>query len=569
MHKFSSHLTIAGSLTKWAFTVVTCCFLAIFFVWPVGLIVSKAFISPQGFTLDYFYLLMQDTYQLNAISNSLYLAVLTTFFATIVSIPLALINARYEFGGKKILSAALLVPMVMPPFVGAIGLQRFFSRYGAINLFLLENDFITQPIPWLSDQNMFWAVVILGVAHLYPIMYLNLSAAIANIDPSLEEVAASLGVSQLKIHKNITWPLIRPGMFAGAFIVFIWSFTDLGTPLLVGYHQTVPVSIFNMVTSVDANPLGYALVFVSILITVALFIVSKSSLGTKKYEMLARGHVTPITIRPNKITKLLIYTLLLTTIFVALFPHLSVLITSIGDNWFMTPLPEQFTFKYYSMILSQHLPLTGIKNSLTLSVSSTIVDIILGISIAYIVTRNLIPKAQWLDGLVMIPLALPGIIIAFGYVVAFSGTVLDPLDNPVPLLIIAFAIRRLPYMVRAASAGLQQTSQSLEEASLSFGANRLQTIYKITVPLLTANIIAGALLCFSYAMLDVSDSMILAMKDQFYPLTKAIYALYLEQGSGENIASALGVLSIILLSFCIIVASLTLGKRMGELFRSA
>jgi iron(III) transport system permease protein len=168
----------------------------------------------------------------------------------------------------------------------------------------------------------------------------------------------------------------------------------------------------------------------------------------------------------------------------------------------------------------------------------------------------------------MVPLALPGIVLAFGYVVAFNDTFLDPLENPVPLLIIAYGIRRLPYMVRSASAGLQQMSISLEEASISFGASKFQTLRKITIPLVTANLIAGGLLCFSYAMLDVSDSLILAMKDRFYPLTKSIYVLFLEQGNGEFVASALGVIAMGILTLCILGASLILGKKMGELFRS-
>jgi iron(III) transport system permease protein len=142
------------------------------------------------------------------------------------------------------------------------------------------------------------------------------------------------------------------------------------------------------------------------------------------------------------------------------------------------------------------------------------------------------------------------------------------MENPVPLLVIAYAIRRLPYMVRSAVAGIMQTHVSLEEASATFGASRFHTLRKITLPLIAANLIAGGLLCFAYAMLDVSDSLILAMKDKFYPITKAIYALFLEQGSGEFVASALGVLSMGILAVCIISASLLLGKKMGELFRS-
>jgi iron(III) transport system permease protein len=124
-------------------------------------------------------------------------------------------------------------------------------------------------------------------------------------------------------------------------------------------------------------------------------------------------------------------------------------------------------------------------------------------------------------------------------------------------------------MVRSAAAGLQQTSVSLEEASATFGASRFHTLRKIIMPLVFANLVAGGLLCFAYAMLDVSDSLILAMKDRYYPITKAIYALFLEAGSGEFIASALGMIGMLILTACILGASLILGKKMGELFRSA
>ena len=416
---------------------------------------------------------------------------------------------------------------------------------------------------------MFWAVVILEALHLYPIMYLNLTAALANVDPSTDEAAQTAGAPWYRRFIDITWPLARPGYFAGAIIIFIWAVTDLGTPLLIGYHNTVPVQIFNMVTDAQENPIGYALVFIVILVTVALFLISKTAISPKKYQMMARGHVTSAVKKvQHRGVVALIYCCFLATTVVALIPHIGVVLTSLTESWFMTAFPEQYTLSHYQMVFVQELPSLSIKNSLMLSSLATVFDLVLGILIAFIVTRRLIPFANVLDSIAMIPLALPGIVLAFGYIVTYTDTVLDPLTNPIPLLIIAYGIRRLPFMVRSAVAGFEQTNISLEEASYIFGASRLQTILKITMPLITANLIAGALLCFSYAMLDVSDSLILAMKEDAYPLTKAIYVLFLEQESGEFLASALGVVGMLILSACIIGASLVLGKKMGELFRA-
>jgi iron(III) transport system permease protein len=528
----------------------------------------KAFYGESGLTFEYFGLLFANSLQMESIWNSFYLGIATTVIATLLTLPIAVINSRFDFPGKTLLSGLLLVPMVMPPFVGAIGVQRFFARRGSVNLFLMDHGVIESPIDWLGDGNMFWAVVILEVLHLYPILYLNLTAALANIDPSLEEMATTLGVSWWRKLKDIVWPLARPGYFAGAIIVFIWALTDLGTPLLVGFNSTIPVRIFSMVTDVNENPVGYALVFLVILMTGMLFLGSKLFLSGNKYEMMAKGHVTNPVKRASVAGWLVIYPLIIGTIMVALIPHVSVLITSFSDKWFMTVLPDNYTLDHYVKVFQQASAIIGIKNSFAFSAVSTLFDLVLGVMVAYVVVRKLIPFAQWLDALVMVPLALPGIVLAFGYVVTYSDTILDPMVNPVPLLIIAYGIRRLPYMVRSASAGLQQTNKSLEEASTTFGASRFYTLRKITVPLLTANLVAGGLLCFAYAMLDVSDSLILAMKDEYYPITKAIYAMYLEQGSGEFVASALGMIAMLILAACILGSSLILGKKMGAMFRS-
>ncbi len=546
----------------------TLAMLFFFLIWPVSIIVSKAFLNNGQFTLEYFPLLFQNELFKNSMVNSLLIGVGTTVVATLVSLPLAVINAKFEFPGKALLSGLLLVPMVMPPFVGAIGIQRFFARRGSVNLALMDWGLIDQPVDWLGPENMFWAVIVLEVLHLYPIMYLNLSAALANIDPSVEEMATTLGVPRWRQYLDIIWPLSRPGYFAGAIIVFIWALTDLGTPLLVGFHETIPVQIFNMITDVNENPVGYSLVCVVIVLTVVFFLISKFALGNQKYEMMAKGHVTSGKSKATPLGMVVIYSVVLGTVVLALIPHLSVMVTSISDKWFMTVLPDGYTTKYYEQIFQAELPFIGIKNSFFFAGLSTIVDLVLGLLIAYVVVRKLVPFPGLLDSLVMVPLALPGIVLAFGYVVTYTDTFLDPLHNPVPLLVIAYAIRRLPYMVRSAVAGLQQTSHSLEEASETFGASRFHTLRKITVPLVMANLIAGSLLCFSYAMLDVSDSLILAMKESFYPMTKAIYVLFLEQGSGSLVASALGVVGMLILTICILGASLILGKKMGELFRS-
>ncbi len=165
-----------------------------FLIYPVFKIMSAAFWDGSDWTLRYFFLLFENQLQMEAIYQSLGIGLLVTLFCIGLSLPLAVFQTNYDFWGKRLLAGLLLVPMIMPPFVGAIGFQRFFARMGTINLWLLDWGIVDSPVDWLADENKFWAVVILEVLHLYPIMYLNLAAALANVDPSLGEAAKLYGL---------------------------------------------------------------------------------------------------------------------------------------------------------------------------------------------------------------------------------------------------------------------------------------------------------------------------------------------------------------------------------------
>jgi len=183
-----------------------------------------------------------------------------------------------------------------------------------------------------------------------------------------------------------------------------------------------------------------------------------------------------------------------------------------------------------------------------------------------------------IDTLAMLPLAVPGLVLAFGYLAVSIWLkqrypdqawikLLDVQERPTLLLVIAYAARRMPYVVRAVVAGLQQTPRDLELAAANLGATRSTVLKRITIPLILANLIAGALLSFAFAMLEVSDSLVLAQKADYYPITRAILDLSQRLGDGIYIASALGVWAMVLLILTILSANSLLGKKMGAVFR--
>jgi iron(III) transport system permease protein len=546
-----------------AFIACVGAFLAAFLIYPVLYVFREAFWINGRFSLLYFQLLFQNQVRFGAIINSLLLGLTTTALTTLLAVPLAFIATRYRFPRKGLLTSLLLVPMIMPPFVGAIGMLRLLSKQGSINL-LIERLGFEHGIDFLAGG--FWGVVFLQVLHLYPIMYLNVAAALANVDPSLEDAARNMGDSGLRLFRKITLPLMLPGYFAGAVLVFIWSFTDLGTPLIFNYPRVAAVHIFDMVSDVNTNPMAYALVVAVIALTGIAFIGGRIALG-RGHEMISKGPSGRREHPTGRWGTAGIWLALLLVTALALLPHLSVFLTSVTGEWSDTVLPTRLTGRYYTQALSHELARIGVRNSLMLSFGSTLIDVVLGVGIAYVLVRKRFMGSGILDALAMMPLALPGVVLAFGYVVCFRDTPLDPRTNPFPLLIIAYSVRRLPFMVRSAYAGFQQTGVALEEAAMNVGATPTRALFKITVPLIMANLIAGAILSFAFAMLEVSDSLILASQRQYYPLTKAIYALHQLIAEGDFIASALGIMAMALLAATLIAAGALLGRKMGQLFR--
>jgi len=556
-----------------AIFAVTACFFAAFFLWPIIQILKGGFIDADGkFTLAYLGVLLVDPVYLGGLKNSFFLACATTTLALCIALPLAFISDRFLFPGKAFLGSLILIPMILPPFVGAIGIKQIFGQYGALNSFIIELGL--RPEGWTFDwfaANQFWGVAVIQALSLYPIIYLNAVAALANIDPAMEEAAQNLGCTGFRRFRKITLPLINSGLFAGGTIVVIWSFTELGTPLVFDYAQVTSVQIFYGLKDIGGNPFPYALVAVMLASSVALYAIGKGIFGRSHYAMMAKATSSGGARELPLFRRLLCTLVFAGVITIAILPHAGVILVAFSNDWYGTVLPQNYTLDNFEIALGHDLTVPAIANSLKFASISTLIDLVLGIAIAYVVVRSKLRGRQILDFLAMMPLAVPGLVLAFGYLaMAQEGKFFDflnPVNDPTILLIIAYSVRRLPYVVRAAAAGFQQTSETLEEAAQNLGCPPLKSMFKVTLPLIAANLIAGGLLAFAFAMLEVSDSLILAQKQIFYPITKAIMELFQLLGDGKYIASALGVWAMVFLGVTIVGMSLLLGKKLGAIFR--
>lgn len=411
----------------------------------------------------------------------------------------------------------------------------------------------------------------MNALHLYPILYLNLVAALANVDPAMEEAAENLGCTGFRKFRKVTLPLIMPGLFAGGTIVFIWAFTELGVPLMFEFNRVTSVQIFHGIKDIGGNPFPFALVAVMLLSTVILYAASKYFFGRDNHAMMPKATSLggPKALPPLRALACTAFFALITL--VAVLPHIGVILVAFSTDWYDRILPTGWTLAHFDAALGHNLTLPSIQNSLKYASIATLIDVVLGVAIAYVVVRTKLPGRQILDAMSMLPLAVPGLVLAFGYLAMTQEGKLfgfmDPKVDPLLILVIAYSVRRLPYVVRSAAAGFQQTSETLEEAAHNLGCPPLRTLRKITIPLIAANLTAGAMLAFSFAMLEVSDSLILAQKQEDFPITKAIYELYQLLGEGRFVASALGVWAMVFLGVTILGASLILGKKLGAIFR--
>ena len=542
-------------------------FFGLFLFYPVAQVLKGALIVDGHLSLEAFRLAFQSELIVESIRNSLLVAILVTMLCSLIALPLAQLFAHYQFRFQGLLKGLLLTALVLPPFVSAVGIRQLFARFGSVNLALMDLGLIQQPIDFLGAHPLA-GVIALETLHLYPILFLNLVAALRHLDPSLLEASEGLGAGRWTRFFRIQLPLVLPGYFAGAVIVFIFALTDLGTPIVFDARNLVPMQIFERAMADSRGPVGYALVLIVLVLSCLLFLTGRRLVARASRSQAQAGGSLAAARRLNPRWKPCVALLLGLLVVLTLLPHIAIFLVAFSKQWFFTILPEQFSLVHFGRVLTDEIAYLGVKNSLLYAACSTALDLVLGLGIAWIAVRGKSRAGPLLDACAMLPLALPGVVLAFGYASCFSGSFLDPLRDPFLLIVLGYTVRRLPFVVRAADAGLRQVPVTYEEAARNLGASRFVSLRRVTLPLLAGSLLAGALLTFSFAMLEVSESLILAPSKADYPIAKAIYVLLGDLADGPQLACAMGVLGASMLLYSLLAASRLLGKGLGDLFRT-
>ena len=517
-----------------------------FILYPLIRVLYVAFTEEGSLSLAHFVNFFERSLFMESFLNSLTAGVMAVIFGSLISLPLAFFTIKYDFKGRTLIQTLGVLPLVMPPFVGAVALQLILGRSGMVNLLLL-NWFGTS-IPFMEGLR---GVILVQTLHYFPFILLNASASLANVDPSLEEMAQNLGAHGLRLFRKVTLPLMMPGYVAGALLVFIRVIDDLGTPLMLNYTKMLAPQAYLRVTTIGVeDKAGYVICVIMVVLSLLSLWAAMKFLSLSEYAMVQRGGTgTPISKKIGgwKLAFVLIFSFFILGI--SLLPHLGIFVLSFAKIWSFSILPKTYTVGHYIEIFfrTPHF----IKNTLLYCLLAAFIDVILGSIIAFLLIRGRIWGKGLLDAISTMPLAIPGVVLATGYLRVFHGTPLpffhQPLTSLWIILVIAYSARRLPYTLRSCYASMQQIHVSLEEAALNLGANRKRTFFKVTFPLMTGGLIAGGLLAFITSSVELASTIMLVPRMEYGPLSYGIY-IYMQSAVGRGPGAALGVVAILLVA---------------------
>lgn len=517
-----------------------------FLILPVAKVIYVAFVDPQtgGLTLQNFGDFFSSSLFRESFYNSFYVSAMSVVLASVFALPLAYITSRFEFSGSMLIQSLGFIPLIMPPFVGAIAMQLLFGRNGTFNL-LLGNLGIN--IPFMEGLN---GVILVQSVHYFPFILINLSASLRNIDRSMEESAQNLGAHGLRLFRRVVFPLAAPGYLAGASLVFIKVFDDLGTPLLLNVNNMLAPQAYLRISSIGiSDPMGYVISFILVAFSVFSLWASFLLMRGKDYATTQKGGGGLSRRKLSTKENIFAYCVVILILLMVLSPHIALALLAFGTIWSYSPLPDGYTLENFSTMFAQ----SGvyIKNTLVYAGLAALIDVVLATAIAYIVLRTKIIGRQWLDYMATAALAVPGVVLGIGYLRTFNDFDVPLVGKPLAswwvIIMVALTIRRLPYALRACTAALQQVSISLEEAAESLGADRSSTIRKIVVPLMSGGILAGFVTSFATAAVELSATIMLVSTDQDAPLAYGIY-LFMQSPSGRGAGAALGIFAVIIVA---------------------
>jgi iron(III) transport system permease protein len=514
----------------------------------------------QGMGLDHFAEVLSGRLYVNALLNSLILGAWTGLFSLIIGLVLAWAVSRTDVPAKPLLQVTATLSYLSPPFLTAIAFTYLFSpNAGLINVLMRD----VLGVPWLTF-NIFSmkGLVLVTVMHTFPFVFLLASSALQSVDASYEEAAQILGASKLRTAFSITAPLVAPAILSGTLLAFVNAIALFGSQAIIGLPGrivTLPTRIYALFDYPPEYGLASALSLVFVVLTVAALYLQRAFLARRSYVTLGGKGSRPQLMQLGIFRWVVLGFGILIFIVSIVAPYSTLIAVSFSKSWGLD-FWKNLTLANYKFILFEYdVTQRAIWNSLKLAFAAATLAALLGAIIAWIDLRTRIPGRKLLDYFALIPLGLPGIVVAVA-LIQFWLAMPVALYGTLAILLLAYVGRYLPLGVRAANASLRQVDPSLEESARILGAPWGTIMREITLPLIRPGLFAGWLLVFVPVIQELSAS-ILLFSSSSITLAVAIYNLY-ETGYIEPVA-ALSMINMMIIGAAIALAYRVGGRSIG------
>ena len=496
-------------------TLVTIGLYALFLIYPMAYLIRQSVLDGEtgAFTMANFAKFFSKSYYFDTLFNSFKVSISATVLSLAIGTPLAYLFSVFKIKGKSILNILIIVASMSAPFIGAYSWILLLGRSGIVTTFFKKIG-ITIP-----DIYGFSGIVLVMTLQLFPLVFLYARGALKNIDNSLLEASENLGCSGVKCFFKVVVPLIMPTLLAAALLVFMRSFADFGTPMLIGEgYRTFPVVLYTeFINEVGGNDgFAAAIAVIAIVITTVVFLAQKY-VSNKNAFALNALHPMEEKI-PKKGTGILVHLASYLIVGIAVLPQCYVIYTSFKKTEGKI-FVEGYSLESYLVAFDKLGK--SIQNTILIPLTALIIIVLMAVLIDYLVVRRRNMLTGAVDILSMIPYIVPGTVLGIALLIGFnkppvllSGTML--------IMVVALIIRRLPYTIRSSVAILQQIPISIEEAAISLGASKMKAFFGITVPMMASGIVSGAILSWVTMISELSTAIIL-YTGKTKTLTVAVY----------------------------------------------
>ena len=500
-------------------------FLILFFavVYPILTIFTASFLHPEtgALSLKSYAAFFHYPYYQRCLRNSLFVSTVATLLAVAIGVPFAFFLSRYHVPGKNLIKTLGTLPLILPTFIGA---EAWLILLGRNGLFAKLFHQFGLEIPTVYGWK---GIVLVFTLQFFPFVFLMVSAAINAIDRSLEEAATNLGAGRLRVFFTVTLPVVTPAILSGALVVFYLCIENFGVPVLIGEDfRVLSVQAYNeFISEMGGNPaMAGALSMVLLVVTLALTLLQKYWVERKSYAMTS---LNPLEVkRLGPLATFLIWLFCAGIVFVALFPFAVVMVSSVTKT--QGPVMYFGQWSLDNFIRAFTIAPRPIVNSFFLATTATLIGIVFGIAVSYLLVRRRGAVSYLLDILVMLPLAIAGTVQGIALAATYNkGFVV--LTGTWMILVLAYFIRKAPYSIKTTSALLQQIDPSVEEASINLGVPPIRSFIRVVIPVMLPGIVAGAIIMWVMTLAELSSTIVL----YYGPWATMTVEVFQRIGSGD------------------------------------